>query len=62
MVKAIFPGSFDPITNGHLETIKKASQSFDEVVVVIMTNTSKKYLFSAKERAELLFKFKLFLL
>ena len=53
MVKAIFPGSFDPITNGHLETLKKASQSFDEVVVVIMTNTSKKYLFSAKERAEL---------
>lgn len=48
MVKAIFPGSFDPITNGHLETIKKASQSFDEVVVVIMTNTSKNICFLRK--------------
>lgn len=53
MVKAIFPGSFDPVTNGHLETIKQASRAFDEVFVVIMTNTSKKYLFSARERAEL---------
>ena len=53
MVKAIFPGSFDPVTNGHLETIKQASKAFDKVFVVIMTNTSKKYLFSARERAEL---------
>lgn len=53
MVKAIFTGSFDPVTNGHLETIKQASKAFDKVFVVIMTNTSKKYLFSARERAEL---------
>lgn len=50
MVKAIFPGSFDPITNGHLETIQTAAKMFDEVYVVIMTNTNKKYLFTEQER------------
>ncbi|QNQ80583.1 pantetheine-phosphate adenylyltransferase [Lactobacillus sp. PV034] len=53
MVKAIFPGSFDPLTNGHLETIKTAAKMFDELFVVIMTNTQKKYLFDEKERVEL---------
>lgn len=53
MVKAIFPGSFDPITNGHLETVQIASKMFDEVYFVIMTNTSKDYLFSEKERLKL---------
>lgn len=53
MVKAIFPGSFDPITNGHLETVKIASQMFDKVYFVVMTNTSKKYLFSEEERLNL---------
>lgn len=50
MVKAIFPGSFDPVTNGHVETAKIASSMFDEVYFVIMTNTNKKYLFSEAER------------
>lgn len=53
MVKAIFPGSFDPITNGHLETVQIASQMFDTVYFVVMTNTSKKYLFSEEERLNL---------
>lgn len=53
MVKAIFPGSFDPITNGHLETVQIASQMFDKVYFVVMTNTSKKYLFSEEERLKL---------
>ena len=52
MTVALFPGSFDPITNGHVETDKKAAQIFDKVYVVAMTNTSKHYLFTAKERAD----------
>lgn len=52
MTVSLFPGSFDPITNGHVETAKKAAQIFDKVYVVAMTNTSKHYLFTAKERAD----------
>ncbi len=52
MTVALFPGSFDPSTNGHVETAKKAAQIFDKVYVVAMTNTSKHYLFTAKERAD----------
>lgn len=52
MTVALFPGSFDPITNGHVETAKKAAQIFDKVYVVAMTNASKHYLFTAKERAD----------
>lgn len=52
MTIALFPGSFDPITNGHVETAKKAAQIFDKVYVVAMTNTSKHYLFTAEERAD----------
>ena len=52
MTVALFPGSFDPITNGHVETAKKAAQIFDKVYVVAMTHTSKHYLFTAKERAD----------
>lgn len=50
MAIAIFPGSFDPITNGHIDVIKQASAVFEKVYVVVMTNTHKKYLFSAAER------------
>lgn len=53
MVKAIFPGSFDPLTNGHLETIQTAAKIFDQLYVVIMTNTQKRYLFKEKERVSL---------
>ncbi|MDH5100307.1 pantetheine-phosphate adenylyltransferase [Lactobacillus kefiranofaciens] len=52
MTVALFPGSFDPITNGHVETAKRAAEIFDRVFVVAMTNTSKHYLFSARQRAD----------
>lgn len=51
---AICPGSFDPVTYGHLDIIRRASQMFDCVVVVVMTNASKAPLFSKEERLELL--------
>ena len=56
MIKAICPGSFDPVTNGHLDIIERAAALFDEVVVVAMTNYSKqgRYAFTSDERAELL--------
>lgn len=49
-MKAIFPGSFDPVTNGHLDVIKRSAAIFDEVFVVVLTNTAKKPMFSANER------------
>lgn len=48
--KAIFPGSFDPITNGHFDIIKRGVSLFDEVVVAIGINADKKYMFSLDER------------
>ena len=45
MKKAIFPGSFDPITNGHYDIIERASKLFDEVIVVILENSEKNQLF-----------------
>jgi len=50
MRKAIFPGSFDPITNGHIDIIKRALPIFDEIVIAIGVNLNKKYMFSIKER------------
>lgn len=52
-MKAIFPGSFDPISNGHLDIITKAAKLFDEVIVVIANNTHKNTLFSPTKRYEL---------
>ncbi len=51
---AICPGSFDPVTLGHLDVIYRASQMFDKVIVVILKNAKKTYSFSPEERAELL--------
>ena len=48
--RAVCPGSFDPITNGHLDIIKRASALFDEVVVAVFINSSKQSLFSVDER------------
>ena len=48
------PGSFDPITNGHLDIIERASSLYDEVVVAVMINHSKKSLFTVEERIELI--------
>lgn len=53
MTKAVFPGSFDPITNGHLNIIQRASKLFDQVDILIAVNKNKKYLFSAEERLEM---------
>ncbi|MDE1549593.1 pantetheine-phosphate adenylyltransferase [Jeotgalibaca caeni] len=50
---ALFPGSFDPLTNGHMDTIRRGTHVFDEVVVAISTNTSKKSLFTGEERISL---------
>ena len=53
-MKVIYPGSFDPVTNGHLDIIKRASRLFDEVVVAVLVNKEKKSLFSMEERIEML--------
>ncbi|MHC5201191.1 pantetheine-phosphate adenylyltransferase [Myroides sp. LJL119] len=50
MRKAVFPGSFDPITNGHVDIIKRALPLFDQIVVAIGVNSDKKYMFSLQER------------
>ena len=50
MFKAVFPGSFDPPTLGHLNIIERASSLFDELVVIIAENRQKRYFFSAQER------------
>jgi pantetheine-phosphate adenylyltransferase len=52
--KAICPGSFDPVTNGHLDVIERAAAQFDEVIVAILTNPRKQPLFTAAERLEML--------
>ncbi|SFH60848.1 pantetheine-phosphate adenylyltransferase [Pisciglobus halotolerans] len=51
---ALFPGSFDPMTNGHLSTIKSACKLFDQVVIAVSTNSSKTSLFSAEEKMTLI--------
>jgi len=54
MKRAIFPGSFDPITLGHYDIIKRGIKLFDEVVVAIGINSEKKYMFSLEERKSFL--------
>ncbi len=49
---AVYPGSFDPCTNGHLDIIKRASKIFDKVIVAVLCNSGKNSLFSAEERVE----------
>ncbi len=51
---AVYPGSFDPITNGHLEIIKRALKMFDQVVVLVAANPNKKTTFSPEVRLELI--------
>ena len=50
MRRAVFPGSFDPITNGHFDIIKRGVSLFDEVIVAIGVNAEKKYMFSLEDR------------
>ena len=54
MSTAIYPGSFDPVTLGHLNIIKRASQCFDKVIVCVMVNSNKTGVFAPDERVELL--------
>ena len=54
MVKAVYPGSFDPVTYGHLDIIKRASKVVDEVIVAVLVNSGKNPLFSMDERVEML--------
>jgi pantetheine-phosphate adenylyltransferase len=51
---AIYPGSFDPITNGHLDLIDRAARLFDRLIVAILSNESKEPVFSVEERIEML--------
>lgn len=53
MTKIVYPGTFDPITNGHLDLVKRASKLFDEVVIAIAIGHHKKPLFSIDERIDL---------
>lgn len=52
--KALFPGSFDPLTNGHVDTIQRATKLFDEVIIAVLTNTSKVSLFNSNEKIDLI--------
>ena len=54
MNKVLCPGSFDPITFGHLDIVKRASSLFDEVVVAVLVNKTKKSLFTVDERIEMI--------
>lgn len=53
-MKVVFPGTFDPLTNGHLDLIARARGMFDEVIVLLAKNTSKKPLFTFEERKRLI--------
>jgi pantetheine-phosphate adenylyltransferase len=52
--RAIYPGSFDPITNGHLDIIERSSRLFDEVIVAILLNIDKQPMFTTDERVEMI--------
>src|SRR6516164_7109882 len=54
MKRAIYPGRFDPVTNGHLDVVDRARKLFDEVIVAVAHNDEKQPLFSLKERLDLL--------
>jgi len=53
MKQAIYPGSFDPLTNGHLDIIERASRTFDNIIVAIADNVNKTHAFTLKERIKL---------
>ena len=53
MKKAVYPGSFDPITNGHVDIIERASKVFDTLYVLVSLNPQKKHLFTKEERVNL---------
>jgi pantetheine-phosphate adenylyltransferase len=53
-IRAVYPGTFDPVTNGHLDLIRRCAALFDDVVVAILSNTEKVPLFSVQERVAML--------
>jgi pantetheine-phosphate adenylyltransferase len=53
-ILAIYPGSFDPLTSGHLDLIERGAQIFDHLVVAVLTNLEKEPLFTSRERVEML--------
>ncbi len=54
MRRAIYPGSFDPVTNGHLDIIERGCKLFDEIIIAVLVNPEKRALFSVEERREIL--------
>ena len=54
MRKALFPGSFDPVTIGHVEIVRRGLALFDEIIVALGENSTKKYMFTLEERLEML--------
>ncbi|MBC9783348.1 pantetheine-phosphate adenylyltransferase [Heliobacterium chlorum] len=54
MAIAVYPGSFDPITKGHMDIVERAAQIFDELIVAVVHNPSKKPLFTMEERVEMI--------
>ena len=54
MRRAIYPGSFDPVTNGHLDIIERGSKLFDEIIIAVLVNPEKRALFGVEERREML--------
>jgi pantetheine-phosphate adenylyltransferase len=54
MRRAIYPGSFDPVTNGHLDIIERGCKLFDEIIIAILVNPEKRPLFTTEERREIL--------
>jgi pantetheine-phosphate adenylyltransferase len=54
MARVVYPGSFDPVTNGHLDIIERAAGLHDEVIVAVLINITKKTLFTVDERVEML--------
>tara|TARA_B100001778_G_scaffold333034_1_gene340677 strand:+ start:1415 stop:1900 length:486 start_codon:yes stop_codon:yes gene_type:complete len=54
MKKAIYPGTFDPITNGHIDVIHRARSLFDSIIIAVANNTNKKPLFSTEKRVSLI--------
>ena len=53
-ITAIYPGTFDPVTNGHLDIIERAAKLFDKVIITIAVNSSKKPLFTKEERLDMI--------